>query len=95
MFYNIHTSLVEDLVGGIKDLENKLIRTPLDPQTTFNDDPLRVLRLIRFASRYSFEIDPDTEKWMNDGDVLNSFRVKITRERVGEEVKKMLKEKGG
>jgi hypothetical protein len=52
LYYNIHTNLVEDLVGGLRDLEQKIIRTPLSPMTTFSDDPLRILRAARFAGRY-------------------------------------------
>ena len=50
MFYNINTSCVEDLTKqGMQDLDGCLIRTPLQPLTTFLDDPLRVLRAVRFA----------------------------------------------
>jgi tRNA nucleotidyltransferase (CCA-adding enzyme) len=51
---------VEDFTErGIKDLERGLIRTPLEPLQTFLDDPLRVLRTIRFATRFQFEISPE------------------------------------
>ncbi|SPO02630.1 related to tRNA nucleotidyltransferase, mitochondrial precursor [Cephalotrichum gorgonifer] len=93
LFYNIHTRQVEDFVGGLDDLRSKLIRTPLEPLQTFTDDPLRVLRLVRFASRLSFSIDPETEAVMSDDRVLRSLKAKISRERVGIEVEKMLKGK--
>jgi len=91
LFYNVHSRVVEDFTGGLKDLEAQRITTPLDPQTTFNDDPLRVLRLIRFASRLDFKIDPYVEKWMGDAEVAKNFKAKISRERVGIELTKMLK----
>jgi tRNA nucleotidyltransferase (CCA-adding enzyme) len=91
LFYNIHSDLVEDFTGGLKDLDAKHIRTPLEPKTTFMDDPLRVLRLIRFASRLDFTIDAESEKCMSDPTVMDALKIKISRERVGIEVEKMLK----
>lgn len=93
LFYNLNTDQVEDFTGGLEDMQAKLIRTPLEPFQTFMDDPLRVLRLIRFASRLEFTIDPDAERVMGDRRVLDALRVKISRERVGVEVEKMLKGK--
>ncbi|KAK0714935.1 hypothetical protein B0H67DRAFT_579543 [Lasiosphaeris hirsuta] len=91
LFYNLHTSQVEDFTGGLEDMRERLIRTPLEPLQTFTDDPLRVLRLVRFASRLEFSIDPVAEAVMGDPRVLDALRLKISRERVGVELEKMLK----
>jgi tRNA nucleotidyltransferase (CCA-adding enzyme) len=57
LFYNINTKEIEDYTGkGINDLKNEIVRTPLPPKKTFIDDPLRVLRTIRFAQRFGFNI---------------------------------------
>lgn len=93
LFYNLHTSRVEDFTTGLPDMKSKLIRTPLEPFQTFMDDPLRVLRLVRFASRLGFTIDPVAEQVMGNAKVLDALRLKISRERVGVEVEKMLKGK--
>ncbi|KAF5668594.1 tRNA nucleotidyltransferase [Fusarium denticulatum] len=91
LFYNLHDDRVEDFTGGLADMEAKIIRTPLEPFQTFMDDPLRVLRLVRFASRLQFTIDASTRKYMADPKVLEALRAKISRERVGVELEKMLK----
>ncbi|KEY66580.1 hypothetical protein S7711_01874 [Stachybotrys chartarum IBT 7711] len=93
LFYNLHADKVEDFTGGLADLDAKKIRTPLEPFQTFTDDPLRVLRLVRFASRLGFSIDPETERFMGDSRVLEALKLKISRERVGVELEKMLKGK--
>ncbi|KAF7903662.1 uncharacterized protein EAF01_006711 [Botrytis porri] len=91
LFYNIHTDILEDFTGGLADMKAKLIKTPLEPYTTFKDDPLRVLRLIRFASRLNFKIDPGAENCMSNSTIMEALKLKISRERVGVEVEKMLK----
>ncbi|KAI9836640.1 MAG: hypothetical protein M1819_001274 [Sarea resinae] len=92
LFYNIHTGLVEDYTGrGLEDMQKRIIRTPLAPYQTFKDDPLRVLRLIRFASRLDFQIDKEAEVCMGDQGIKDALRLKISRERVGIEVEKMLR----
>ncbi|RYO80950.1 hypothetical protein DL766_000291 [Monosporascus sp. MC13-8B] len=91
LFFNLNTGEVEDFTTGLVDMQSKLIRTPLEPFQTFTDDPLRVLRLVRFASRLEFSIDPAAERVMGDQRVLDALRLKISRERVGVEVEKMLK----
>lgn len=91
LFYNLNTSKVEDFTTGLTDMKSKLIRTPLEPFQTFMDDPLRVLRLVRFASRLGFTIDPTVEEVMGNVKVLDALKLKISRERVGVEIEKMLK----
>ncbi|MCJ1403697.1 CCA tRNA nucleotidyltransferase, mitochondrial [Xylographa trunciseda] len=92
LFYNLETSEVEDLTKkGLEDLELKIIRTPLSPYQTFKDDPLRILRCIRFASNLGFDIEAEAEKSMSDESIKDALRVKISRERIGIEIEKMLR----
>ena len=91
LFYNLHTREVEDFTSqGLQDMNSKVIRTPLAPYQTFKDDPLRVLRLIRFASRLGYEIEQSSLAAMKDPKIHDALRLKISRERVGIEVEKMV-----
>lgn len=91
LFYNIQREQVEDFTRlGLKDLEQGILRTPLEPRKTFLDDPLRVLRLIRFASRFGFDLDSNTFQAMKGQEVKKALIDKISRERVGVEMGKTL-----
>ena len=90
LFYNIHTQKVEDFTGmGLSDLRNEVIRTPLDPLLTFQQDPLRIFRTIRFAARYGWSIDPKTAHALADPSLRDQIKRKITKERIQEEMSKM------
>ncbi|KAG5518753.1 hypothetical protein PMAC_002722 [Pneumocystis sp. 'macacae'] len=92
LFYNLHTSQIEDFTKrGLKDIKLKKIVTPLKPYSTFEDDPLRILRCIRFASRFGFEIDSETKLAMMHPEIKKSLLIKISKERIGVELEKMLK----
>lgn len=76
-----------DPFNGIQDLQNKIIRTPLNPIDTFNDDPLRMMRAIRFASKLQFTIEENTFKAIQQ----QKERIKIvSQERISEELNKIL-----
>lgn len=76
-----------DPFGGIQDLEDKIIRTPLEPGITFSDDPLRMMRAIRFATQLGFTIENKTLEAI----ALNKNRIQIiSRERIGEELNKII-----
>ncbi|KAI0935817.1 hypothetical protein AcV5_004134 [Taiwanofungus camphoratus] len=92
LFYNVHARSVEDFTGkGLDDLRNGIVRTPLPPKETFTDDPLRVIRCVRFASRFGFEMVPELQEAGRDPEIQGALTSKISRERVGEEVDKMMK----
>lgn len=76
-----------DPFNGLSDLENKIIKTPLNPDITYSDDPLRMMRAIRFASQLHFEIESESLEAIQH----NNERIKIiTGERIVDELNKIL-----
>lgn len=91
LFYNINNGEVEDLTGrGVEDLKQGLCRTPLSPEETFMDDPLRLLRSVRFATRLGFALDPAIFESAKIPAVRDALASKVSRERFGQEFEGML-----
>lgn len=88
LYYNVSTGEILDLVGGQEDIKNHIIRTTnQDPDIVFDDDPLRILRVVRFATRYGWEIESKTYKSMKK--YVKRLRI-ITKERIQAEFNKIL-----
>jgi putative nucleotidyltransferase with HDIG domain len=87
---NSHFGDLLDPFNGVEDLENKIIKTPLNPDITYSDDPLRMLRAIRFATQLDFTIETNSLEAISN----NSQRIKIiTNERIVTELNKILESK--
>ena len=90
MALNLNGPQFGDLVDpfdGMTDLTNKILKSPLDPDITFNDDPLRMIRAIRFATQLNFKIDSNCLEAIH----RNSDRINIiTKERICEELNKII-----
>lgn len=77
-----------DPFDGVGDLDRRIIRTPTDPDRTFSDDPLRMMRAVRFASQLDFTIWPETLEAIR----RNAYRIEIiTRERINDELSKIMR----
>ncbi|BGP18979.1 hypothetical protein JCM10213_002601 [Rhodosporidiobolus nylandii] len=100
LFYNLRSRTIEDQTGhGLSDLglvpgKKRMIRTPCEPFKTFRDDPLRVVRAVRFAARFGrdFELDEEMVQAIEREEIRQALLdpKKISRERVGTELDKML-----
>ena len=86
LFYDISSQEVVDLVGGLADIERRVIRTVGRPQDRFAEDRLRVMRAIRFAVKLDFDIDPDTYNAIRDDNNLDG----VSFERVRDELVKAI-----
>lgn len=90
MAYCLNAARFGELVdpfGGVEDIQNRIIRTPLDPAITFSDDPLRMMRAIRFATQLHFKIDVKSVQAIAE----NAQRIKIiSKERIIDELNKII-----
>ena len=68
---------------GLSDLHCQIIRTPLEPLITFKDDPLRILRCLRFKSRLDFKVDDKIYEAMSHPEIKEALLKKVSKERVG------------
>lgn len=92
LFYNLETGNVEDFTTGLADLDARLLRCPLDPRQTFEDDPLRLLRGVRFVGQLGdldFRLDASIPACVDDA-LRERLVHKVSRERIGKELTKML-----
>lgn len=86
LYYNIEDFSVIDYADGLKDLEDGVLRLLGDPETRFREDPVRMLRAVRFAAKLGFNIDPSCEEQLSEiGDLLQS----VPAARLFEEVLKL------
>jgi poly(A) polymerase len=79
--------VLHDPFNGIRDLKNRLVRTPIDPETTFDDDPLRMMRAIRFATQLQFDIEKETYDAIKKMSPRLSI---ISKERILDELNKIV-----
>ena len=88
LYYNISENKLVDVCGhSIEDIHNKVINTPCDPNITYQDDPLRILRCVRFATKYNWEIKPNVFQALKDN--INRLNI-VSNERITEEFNKII-----
>lgn len=82
-----------DMVGGIEDINNRILRTPLDTRKTFTDDPLRALRAIRFAVTKNFKLSSEVQSYMFGfvEELIENSKATVSAERIREELQKAFK----
>jgi len=82
LFYDIRTFAVIDYVGGLEDLEKRVLRCIGDPNVRFREDPVRMMRAARFAARLGFTIDPESSEAIHKyhSDILNASRSRVCEE---------------
>src|SRR4051794_28470707 len=84
-------NLLQDWSGqGLLDIEERRLRTPLEPLSTFSDDPLRVLRALRFSADLGFTLAPELLQAARNPDLHQALATSIARERIGTELMKLL-----
>jgi poly(A) polymerase len=82
LYYDIRDFAVIDYTGGIADLERKVVRAIGDPWVRFGEDPVRMMRAVKFSARFGYTLDPDTEAAARDQapDILKASRFRVTEE---------------
>ncbi len=87
VYYDISEDKIVDVTGGVEDMKRKLIRTVRDPREVIAEDALRIMRMVRFAASYGFDIDAET---MNRATEMSGNLVNIAPERIREEFERIL-----
>lgn len=91
LYYNIETGMIEDYTGGVGDLKNMILKTPDDAKKTFSEDPLRVLRALRFFSKYpESKMDQSIIDAIRDPEIQKAYTQKVAPERAGTEIMKLM-----
>lgn len=87
LFYNLHTQEIEDFTGhGLDDLRIGILRTPLDAAVTFTDDPLRMLRAVRFSSRFNYRLHESIVEVASQLETHEALHLKVSKERQLKEI---------